>query len=64
MENGTHVSRAELGAVVRELRLTIIVSTFAAQAVISVFSPAAAGVAAGLAAFAWKGIPFLAHLLR
>jgi len=61
MENGSNVSRAELAAVVRELRLTIVVSTFAAQAVISVFSPAIAAAAAGAVAFAWKGLPFLLH---
>lgn len=47
--NGNHVTRAELEAMRRELRLTIIVAIFGAEAVVSYASPVAAGAVAAAA---------------
>ena len=61
MPGPDYVTRPELSAVVRELRLTIVVSALAANAVVTYASPLVAGALAVVVAFGWKVLPFLLH---
>ena len=60
-DNPDHVTRPELAATVRELRLTIIVSALGANALVTYVSPLAAGALAAGIAITWKALPFLLH---
>ena len=54
-----HITRPEFQAVVRELRLTIVVSALAANAIVDYASPIIAGGVAAVVAVGWKVLPFL-----
>jgi len=56
-----HITRPEFQAVVRELRLTIVVSALAANAIVDYASPIIAGGVAAVVAIGWKVLPFLLH---